>query len=231
MAKNVESPEEIQIASMNIQRQNLGNLMAPGPGTPWEDRGSIGAIVAFFKTAVMSMASPGRLFNSLRRPETPNDARVFAIICGAFWGLSWLVHDYVAFAHSGKSFDMVGDGERLVLHFALGLAGTWVILNFVTRLFYKLVSAGDVRAKTPQVRTYNVYAYCLGPSILAVIPFGIGPILAILWIFCLFVYGAIHRLAVKTGGAIVCNILAVGGVLGLAAGAYFLLAYLYNWLY
>lgn len=231
MAKNIESPDDVQIAAMNVQRQAVGNLMAPGPGTPWEDRGSVGLLPAFFKTAVMSMTSPGRLLGDLRRPETPNDARAFAIICGIFWGLAWVIHDYVALAHSGKPFDMIGDGEILLLHFALGLAGTWVILNLVTRLFYKLVSAGDVKAKTPQVLTYNVYAYCLGPSILAVIPFGIGPALALVWIFCLFVYGAIHRLAAKTGGAIVCNIFAVGAVGGLAAGAYFLLSYLYNWLY
>jgi hypothetical protein len=36
---------------------------------------------------------------------------------------------------------------------------------------------------------------------------------------------------IKTGGAIVCNIFAVGGVLGLAAAAYFSLSYLYGWLY
>jgi hypothetical protein len=231
MAKNIESPDDVQIASMNVQQHQVGNLMAPGPGTPWEDRGSIGLLPAFFKTAVMSMTSPGRLLGDLRRPETPNDARVFAMICGGFWGLAWVIHDYLALAHSGRHFDMIDNGEVFLLHFVLGFAGTWVILNFVSRLFYKLVSAGDVRAKTPLVLTYNVYAYCLGPSILAVIPFGIGPILALVWIFCLFVYAAIHRLAVKTGGAIVCNIFAVGGILGLAAGAYFLLAYLYNLLY
>jgi hypothetical protein len=231
MAKNIESPEDVQIPSMNVQQQHLGNLMAPGPGTPWEDRGSIGFLPAFFKTAVMSMTSPGRLLGDLRRPETPNDARVFAIVCGVFWGLSWVIHDYVALVHSGKRFDLIDNGQIFLLHFVLGLAGTWVILNFVSRLFYKLASAGDVRVKTPLVLTYNVYAYCLGPSILAIIPFGIGPILAFVWIFCLFVYGAINRLAAKTGGAIVCNIFAVGAVGGIAAGAYLLLAYLYNWLY
>ena len=58
MAKNIQAPDDVQIAAMNIEYESIGNLMAPGPGTPWEDRGSIGAIPAFFKTAIMSMTSP-----------------------------------------------------------------------------------------------------------------------------------------------------------------------------
>jgi hypothetical protein len=231
MAKNIESPEDVQIASMNVQQQYVGNPMAPGVGTPWEDRGSIGMLPAFFKTAVMSMIAPRKLLTSIRRPETPNDARAFAIICGVFWGLAWVINDYVGFARGRQSFDVVSDGEVWVLHFAMGLVGTWALLNLISRLFYKLVAAGDVRAKTPQVLTYNVYAYCLGPSILAVIPFGIGPLLAMVWIFLLFIYGAVVRLAVKVGGAIVCNVFAAGGMLVAAAVAYYLLSKLYGWLY
>ena len=44
-------------------------------------------------------------------------------------------------------------------------------------------------------------------------------------------FGAMTRLAVKTSGAIICNVMSVGGILGVSAGAYFLIAYLFRWLY
>ena len=161
----------------------------------------IGVISAFFKTAIMSMTSPRTLLFSLRRPETPGDARVFAIICGFFWAVSWVLHDYINFKRfSREDFDITTDGEVWVLHFVLALAGTWLLLNVISRLFFKLVSSGDVKAKAPQVLTYNVFAYCLGPSILALIPFYIGPGIALVWIVFLMVYAAMKRLAVKTGG-------------------------------
>jgi hypothetical protein len=232
MAKNIQAPDDVQIVAMNIEYESIGNLMAPGPGTPWEDRGSIGAIPAFFKTAIMSMTSPRTLLFSLRRPETPGDARVFAIICGFFWAVSWVLHDYINFKRfSREEFDITTDGEVWVLHFVLALAGTWLLLNVISRLFFKLVSSGDVKAKAPQVLTYNVFAYCLGPSILALIPFYIGPGIALVWIVFLMMYGAMKRLAVKTSGAIICTLLSVGGVLGLCVGAYFLISRLLGWLY
>ena len=232
MAKNIQAPDDVQIASMKTEYERVGNLLAPGPGTPWEDRGSIGPIPAFFKTAIMSMTSPRTLLFSLRRPETPGDARAFAIICGLFWGLSWVLHDYIHFKRfSREPFDITSDGELWILHFILGSAGTWVLLNLVSRLFYKLVAAGEMKAAAPQVLTYNVYAYCLGPSILALIPFYIGPAIALVWIVALFIFGAMTRLAVKTSGAIICNVMSVGGILGVSAAAYFLIAYLFRWLY
>jgi hypothetical protein len=232
MAKNIQAPDDVQIASMNVEYERIGNLMAPGPGTPWEDRGSIGASPAFFKTAIMSMTSPRTLLFSLRRPETPGDARVFAIICGVFWALSWVLHDFIAFKQLPRhEFDITEDGEVWILHVVLALVGTWLLLNIISRLFFKLVSSGDAKAKAPQVLTYNVFAYCLGPSILALIPFYIGPAIALVWIVGLFMYAAANRLAVKTSGAIICTLLSVGGVLGLSVGAYQLLAYLFGWLY
>ena len=125
MAKhNVQTPDDVQISSMNIERELIGDLLAPGPGTPWEDRGSIGAIPAFFKTVVMSMTSPRRLLFSMRRPETASDTRAFAIICGAFWGLGWVIYDVLKFRAANREFDFAADGEVWLIHFILGVAGT-----------------------------------------------------------------------------------------------------------
>ena len=234
MAKHIQAPDDVQIASMNIERERIGNLLAPGPGTPWEDRGSIGAIPAFFKTVIMSMTAPGKLLHSIRRPETASDARIFVIICGVIWGISWVIHDVIEFSreidpvrHTKVEFDFTIQGYQWILHFVLAAAGTWVLLNLITRLFYKLVSAGEMKQKFPLALAYTVYAYCLGPSILALIPFYIGPAIAVVWIFLLCVYAAKSRLAIKGSGAVICNALCFGGVLGLSAGAYFLLKVIY----
>ncbi|HEY7119097.1 MAG TPA: hypothetical protein VH475_21075 [Tepidisphaeraceae bacterium] len=231
MAKNIESPPGVEIEAMRVEQARMRNPLEPGPGTPWEDRGSIGAIGAYFKTVGMSMTRPGDLLWSMRRPETASDTRAFVIICGVMWGISWVIHDVIAFVKGGKSFDYYEDGYRWALHFVLAAGGTWLLLNLITRLFYKLVSAGEMKSRFPAVLLYNVYAYCLGPSLLALIPFYVGPAIAIVWIFCLFIYGAIVRLYIKSSGAIVCNFIAAGGFLGLAVAAYFIVSKTLGWLY
>src|SRR5665811_91514 len=120
---------------------------------------------------------------------------------------------------------MVEDGYKWVTHFVLGLVGTWLLLTLIVKVFYKLISAGDMRSKFPQVLAFNVYAYCLGPSILALIPFHIGPPIAVVWIFCLFVFAAINRLAIKPSGAIICNAITYWGFGGPAVSLYFIVRY------
>jgi hypothetical protein len=236
MANPVEAPSDLEIAALRARQARAHNPLEPGPGTPWEDRGSIGPVAAFFKTVATALARPGVLFESMRRPETAGDARAFAIACGIFWGLAWLIHSVIAYhlAHqkdrTGWSDFGVVNAEVFAVHLVLGVVATWGLLFLITRLAYKLISAGEMKVKFPPVLLYNVYAYALAPSVLAVIPY-VGPPLALAWIFALMVYGARTRLMIKTGGAIVCNIFAVVGVLGLAAAAYFSLTYLYGWLY
>ena len=233
MAKhNIEAPADVEIASMRKEQERVWDMLGPGPGTPWEDRGAIGAVKALFKTIAMSMTAPGKLLWSIRRPETPGDARVFAIICGVFFGVGWVLHDVLAVRAGSDEFEFTVHGYLMILHFVLGAGGTWVLLNLVTRLFYKLVSAAEMRQKFPPVLAFNVYAYCLGPSILALVPYKfIGFAIALPWIFFLFVYAAKNRLAIKTSGAIICNVIAAGGLFGLSAAAYFILRYVFNYLY
>jgi len=88
-------PPNVAIASLDARKQTMFNLMAPGPGTPWEDRGSIGTIGAFFKTTFRSMFKPADLLDSIRRPETGGDSFSFAIGCGLMWAISALIHGYL----------------------------------------------------------------------------------------------------------------------------------------
>ena len=224
MAKhNVQTPAGVEIASMKKEERRFGDLLAPGSGTPWEDRGAIGLIPALFRTIGQSMTAPGQLLWSIRRPETATDARVFVLICGFFFAAAWVMHDVLAFWYGREEFDMYTHGYGWIAHFALGMGGTWLLLSLITRLFYKLVSAGEMKQKFPPVLAHNVYAYCLGPAILAFIPFHfVGFGIALLWIFVLFIYAAETRLAIKTSGAVICNFIAAGGLFGLCVAAYWI---------
>src|SRR5689334_19147711 len=98
MAKPIPPPN-VAIASLDARKQTMFNLMAPGPGTPWEDRGSIGVVGAFFKTAFRSMLKPADLLDSIRRPETGGDSFSFAMGCGLMWAISALIHGYLYYRH------------------------------------------------------------------------------------------------------------------------------------
>ena len=50
MAKNIETPADLKFGAAATEGKkgpHFVDLMKPGPGTPWEDRGQQGAIVAF----------------------------------------------------------------------------------------------------------------------------------------------------------------------------------------
>src|SRR6266566_4018924 len=99
MAKSSIPPPGVAIASLDARKTQILNLMAPGPGTAWEDRGSIGVFGAFFKTAFKSMFKPAQLLDSIRRPETGGDSFSFALGCGVMWALSALLHGYIYYHH------------------------------------------------------------------------------------------------------------------------------------
>src|SRR4051794_22498763 len=127
MTNPVDTPTDLELAALRARQARARNPLEPGPGTPWEDRGSIGTVGAFFKTVGAALTRPGALLDSMRRPETPADARAFVIGCGVFWGLGWLVHDVVAYhlAHrkDGTGWSEFGatDVEVFVLHLVLGV--------------------------------------------------------------------------------------------------------------
>jgi hypothetical protein len=230
MARNVETPADVDIRTMRKQFTKVGNLLEAGPGTPWDDRGAVGAIPAFFKTVIGMMTRPSRLLSALRRPETPGDARAFALICCSFWAICWVTNDLIAYGRSRDVFEFSIQGYTWITHAVLGFFGSWMMLKLVTRIFYKLASAGEMRSRFPHVLAANVYSYCLAPSILALIPYYVGPAVAVAWIFFLMIRAAITRLAIKPSGAIICNTIAFVGVVGGGTAAYFIARQIVRWL-
>jgi hypothetical protein len=184
------------------------NLMAAGDGTPWEDRGNVGVIVAFIRTAIQSMASPAKLMDSMRRPELPADATRFSIACGLMWALSVLVHAVIGYFQLGQQVaakQITLDTHQFWINTAIqaiAAAGVTVMgLKLAANVYFKLITK-DLTQPIRPVLVYNAMGYGLGPSVLAPIPY-VGPPAAAIWIFINWVVVGTRRLRAKTGGAAV----------------------------
>jgi hypothetical protein len=232
MAKPIPPPN-VAIASLDARKQTMFNLMAPGPGTPWEDRGSIGVVGAFFKTCFRSMFKPAELLDVIRRPETGGDSRSFAIGCGLMWGISALIHGYLYYKH------MVGEEVRTatsttedritvlgqpwaiwcVIAAVLAVIGVLLFQKIGSSIYYSLV-ATEMKSKAPPILAYNIFGYCLGPSLLAIIPIA-GPVLAVIWIVIILSIGGATRLKISVRGAVTASMVAVAAMVGLATATWF----------
>ncbi|HTW94550.1 MAG TPA: hypothetical protein VMD30_07145 [Tepidisphaeraceae bacterium] len=202
------------------------NLMAPGSGTPWEDRGAIGAVAGFIKTLFMSMFVPIRLVNRMRRPEISTDVTRFALGCGIFWGAAIVVSSWLALGpiQSAKLYDekhpvpKYGDPNQpryeVDAHWYWGGAAVMAIvdvaltvatLKVAANVLEKLISH-DMPQRAPSVLYFNLMGYSLGPSLLAPIPF-YGWLAALLWIFLNWLLVAKSRLDAKIAATLIAVIL------------------------
>jgi hypothetical protein len=225
MSAHYGKPTEVEIASLKKHEVSY-NVMLPGSGTPWEDRGAIGAISAFFKTAIRSLFKYRALVDQIRRPETTGESTVLAIVCGVMWGISigiWDAFQYYRFTHDPT---LIVDGQQYCIELGLRVVGavvlTLVLLKLTTEVFYSLLSH-DVQQKIPKVLVHNVFAYSLGPSILALVPV-FGWALATLWIFSNAIIGAKSRLYVRGREAVV-NVIIATVVNVLLLGAIYTVGY------
>ncbi len=221
MAKSSIPPPGVAIASLDARKTQILNLMAPGPGTAWEDRGSIGVFGAFFKTAFKSMFKPAQLLDSIRRPETGGDSFSFALGCGLMWTLGAVVHGYLYFRHlvheedrtrgSTSENQLIVNGQLYVILCAIfAILMPVLVLLFQkigSRIYFALVNT-EMTNKAPPVLVYNIFGYCLGPSILAPIPY-VGPPLAVIWILIALIAGGVTRMRISVKGAVIGSIISV----------------------
>src|SRR5258706_2160731 len=237
MAK-LTPPHNVAIASLDARKQTMFNLMAPGPGTPWEDRGSVGVVGAFFKTAFRSMFKPADLLDSIRRPETGGDSFSFAIGCGLMWAISALVHRYLYYRHmigietrtanstTEDRITVLGQNWAIWCGVAaiLAVIGVLIFQKIGSRLFYSLV-ATEMKSKAPPILAYNIFGYCLGPSLLAIIPIA-GPILAVIWIAIALMVGGATRLKISVKGSVIAALVAVCAMVGVCIAVWFIAGYI-----
>jgi hypothetical protein len=229
MAKAVQRPDHIEIASLKTKQVQESNVMQAGGGTAWEDRGALGLIKAFFVTCIKSMTSPGEQWDQIRRLENTRDATTFAIGCGIVAGISWVVQSLwfagpFGFApmpvKDDSSYEV--DWQKWAIGSALQLAcaivGMILLLRLANLIYQKLLPHA-VAAKIPSALTYNIFAYALGPVLLVFIPM-VGWLIALVWVTGLFILAGTRRLRLGMGTAIINGILTVIITAGVGAAAY-----------
>jgi hypothetical protein len=221
----VRTPDNIEIASLKKKQVAQFDPMAPGTGTPWEDRGTHGTVGAFLKTCIMSLHSPGVLTNQIRRPETTTDTSVFLIGCCICWGLSALLHGLLLFTHIRDLPDTDFNSTNYFIYCVIGMlaagGGAWGLFRFYTLIYGKLVEKEKNQSALPTVLLYNVNAYAMGPSLLSLIPF-VGPPLAILLIAVDLVAVGAKRLRLRFAAAAIDAMLALIVVLATGFAGYFI---------
>jgi hypothetical protein len=214
MAK-VRLPDNIEIAALKTKVVQQSNLMQPGGGTAWEDRGSLGLIKALFVTCFKSLFSPGAQWDLIRRPETTSDATAFAVWCGVIGGVSWIVHSLwwdLVYNGMGKangvppllvqndpqfSVDWGTWGFGAALQMVFAILGTLVLLRLANYLYQKLLPHG-IASRIPPALSYNILAYALGPMLLTLIPC-FGWVLALVWFLVLVIFAGTRRLHLGLG--------------------------------
>jgi hypothetical protein len=237
-------PGNVEIASLKKQVVQQSNLMQAGTGTPWEDRGSLGFIKAFFGTCFKSMFSPGELWDLIRRPETTSDATSFAVWCGVVGGMTWIGHsvawDLVSRGvvnDDGATPYWVQDNPRFVIDWqtwgigaaiqmACAIFGTLLLLRLANFIYQKLLPHA-VANRIPPALSYNIIAYALGPVLLALIPC-FGWVLALVWLFVLLIVVGIRRLHLGAGTGVISGILTFLVVTAAGFLAYFVGAFLWS---
>jgi len=232
-------PADVDIAALKKKVVQQGNLMQAGAGTPWEDRGSLGIVKAFFVTCFKALTAPGQLWDQIRRPETTSDATVFAICCGVVGGISWVAHslawDLVYSGYGNGTSDgvpplLVKDAPNYTVDWqtwAMGAAlqmvcavlGTVLLLRLANLIYQKLLPHG-IATRIPPALSYNILAYALGVVILALIPC-FGWALALVWLLGLMILAGTRRLHLGAGTGIISGILTFIVVVVLGFSIYF----------
>jgi hypothetical protein len=191
---------------VSMQQGRRTDLMSSGAGTPWEDRGQLGVVAAYFKTLIRAFTAPATLFAELRRPDSSGDATSFAFVCGLWWSASELIHTWI-YVHFGKVPENAASPWFLGIIIAvIAPFATVAIARIAAIVFGKLVSTEIRATDAPQVLLFNLFAYCFAPSIFAIIPVAGIPIASI-WTFVLMLIMAMKKLRLKVGGAIINVIL------------------------
>jgi hypothetical protein len=213
---------DVEIAALKKTEISY-NVMLPGSGTAWEDRGASGFVAAYFKTTLQSLFGFRRLVDQIRRPETIGDATSYVIVCGVMWALGIGIWDFIQYVRVIHDTKLLVNGQQFLIESVIRAVGALalavVIYKLAITLFHNLLTH-DSQRQIPKVLVSNVFAYALGPSTLALIPV-IGWGLAVLWIIINAIVGARTRLYLRMREALVNVIIAATVGLVLLAAVYF----------
>ncbi len=220
-------PESFEIAALRKKQAAVWDPMAPGVGTPWEDRATHGTLGAFLRTCFASMTGPRQLVAKIRRPETTKDARSFVIGCAILWGLSAAGHVAWGLWHKAHSppppkydLDEVSNlwvGIDVAVSLAGAAVGVVLLWMIYTAIYNRLVAQERRSVKLTEPLLGNIAAYAFGPSLLAIVPV-VGPPLAVLGILvAMIAVGLSGRLRLKVATAAVDAVLGFLAIFAIAA--------------
>ena len=213
------APENIEIASLKKKQSTVVNFMASGPGTPWEDRGTHGTAGAFFKTSFASLFGVGKLVQLIRRPETTNDARSLVFGYSAIWGATGLLHYAIRVWQQSRVVDAEVDRLSIIIIYGVLIAlacgpGSYILFRIYNRIYGQLIAQEKGSGLVTAPVVYNINAYAMGPSVLAIVPY-IGPPLAGLMIFINLILVGKSRLQLRPAAAVIDAIVGYAAVLGI----------------
>jgi hypothetical protein len=220
MTRRVEVPDDIQIAALQKKRAGTYDLMRPGEGTPWENRGQSGLFSAFFKNIGRAMSSPVLLVDHIRRPETASDINAYVIGCGLMLSIAVLTQSTVMFMTARSNPKVILDPtafwEGAAVMAALMPLVWWLLIGIGCRV-YKFLVTGDSKQKAPPVLFQNVLGYTSSPIILAIVPY-VGIWIGVVWLMVLWIIAGRRRLYIAPAATVIATIGAIiaMGVLGTA---------------
>jgi hypothetical protein len=199
----VPRPEHVHIPA--LQRRHVEertDLMRPGEGTPWEDRGHLGTLPALIRTVVAVLTRPVRLLDAVRRPESTEDATHLMALTGVL--VAFGVTGHLAFWHCRGQVPL--DTQRIlidILSVLLSLVMPLVLAHVGARVCHAMTAAA-LRGRARLTLTQSIFAYLLCPLALAVVPL-IGPTLAPLAVLLLVVTAPRKRLRLTAAEGLIAG--------------------------
>ena len=228
---NTTDPTTTAIPFGKARKEVVYDLMRGGAGTPWENRGEHGTAGGFLKTAFRSVFNPKLLFDHIRSTTVPADAETFLRICAVFWGLAVAIHKSILFFRIDSSVYEVDTNAYVittVIETLGGAAFAYLMFRMVVVLYHKLVTT-EIKQPVPTTLTFNIVAYAMGASVLAIVPI-VGPLLALLGSFVSLVAAGRKRLFVSWRGAIIDTLLVFVVVIAATAALWLVGGWVLNYL-
>jgi hypothetical protein len=204
-----EKPQEDKPELQEESRATVSKALKRGPYVPWEYRGQLGGVNAFFKTWRQSLFSPLRFFQRVPIVGDYESPLLYGLwwmiigtIGGMFWRLAFFGYPFANSLLRGEEirFSLQFDQRILagILLFLISpLLGLLVLLG--ASALYHVFVMGATRRHAGFQSTLRVVCYSSGTNIFFFLPF-LGALLGGVWQLVLVTVGLreMHRVAFPT---------------------------------
>ena len=218
----VPTPTGVKIKALEKQREDRTDLMHPGTGIAWEDRGRLGAIRAFVKTAGGVMARPGGRRWEMRGDDTRAEASGFVGIVGVVCGLGDAVQ--AAWARFMQNAEMApAQIAEWVIFVGCATIAPWLLAKVGSRLYASIAAPGLRNRVSPSLMD-SIFFYIAAPAVFMLVPIA-GPWIALVGTVLMVLIAPRLRLKLTMPEGTIAGALASATMGGIAIGGYLLLAW------